>query len=315
MHLTNQQLQYFVNRIKLLPDKRADYSKQVDSVKDKVVRTINNMDNVKITRVRRAGSWRKGTILRPRDGVALDVDLVFFINVDEKTKFDAEELRNEIIRTLCEAYPNKNRSDFENGHKTVGLVFRGSGLEIDIVPFIPDRVNSSYGRQPRKTLNSGGFRTSIDKQLDFFSSVKRRNACFSDVVRMLKHWRNYKEIELPSFSIELLISHLISARKIETNIEDAIVVFFEFLAHNTNIIVKFSGAIGHVQGIAPIIADPTNNENNTLDRVSSVEWAETVREARQGFETISYARVVGEKGHTISLWKEIFGPRFNITEE
>lgn len=315
MHLTNQQLQYFVNRIKLLSDKRADYSKQVDSVKDKVVRTINSMDNVKITRVRRAGSWRKGTILRPRDGVALDVDLVFFINVDEKTKFDAEELRNEIIRTLCEAYPNKSRSDFESGHKTVGLVFRGSGLEIDIVPFIPDRVNSSYGRQPRKTLNSGEFRTSIDKQLDFISSVKRKNACFSDIVRMIKHWRNYKEIELPSFSIELLISHLISARRIETNMEDAIIIFFEFLAHNTNMIVTFSGAIGHIQGTAPIIADPTNNENNTLDRVSSVEWAETVNEARQGFETISYASVIGEKGQTISLWKEIFGPRFNITEE
>ena len=97
--------------------------------------------------------------------------------------------------------------------------------------------------------------------------------------------------------------------------EDAIIVFFEFLAHNTNMIVKFPGAIGHTQGTAPIIADPTNNENNILDRVSSVEWAETVNEAHQGFETISYARVVGEKGQTISLWKEIFGPRFNVTEE
>lgn len=315
MYLTNQQLQNFVGHITLLPSRKANYNNQIDSLKDEVIRAINGMDNTKVTKVRRAGSWKKGTVLKPRDGVALDIDLVFFVDVDKETSFDAEELRNEIIKALCIAYPNKRHEDFENGRKTVGIVFRGSGLEIDIVPFIPDCGNSSYGRQPRKKLNSGDFRTSVDKQLDFISSVKNKNAYFTHVVRILKHWRNYKEIELPSFAIELLVAHLINVGKIKKDLEQAIIIFFDFLAHEPKMIIQFPNAIGNVQGSPPVIADPTNNENNTLETMSPIEWSEVVDMALHGFETISYARVVEEKGQTFSLWKEVFGPRFNITRE
>ena len=315
MQLNNQQLENFVGRIKLRSEQRSSYTDQIDSVKGKVIRAISDMENVKVTKVRRAGSWKKGTILNPRAGAALDVDLVFFVEVDEETKFDAEDLRNEIIRVLSAAYPNKAREDFERGKKTVGIVFRGTGLEIDIVPFIPSKGNSSYGRQPRKKLNSGEFKTSIDKQLGYISAVKERNAHFASIVRMLKCWRNYQEIDLSSFSIELLVCHLIDNGKIGASMEDAVVVFFDFLAHNPKMIVKFPGAIGSVQGNGPIIADPTNNANNALEKTSLVEWNDAVSKSLKGFETISYAKVVGEKGQTISLWKEIFGNRFDITEE
>ena len=314
MEYTNDQLSHYVNRIKLTQEQKSSYTHQIDNLKENVIKAVNGMENTRVTRVRRAGSWKKGTALAPKGDYPLDIDMVFFLDLEEATSFDAEELRDEIIEVLCEAYPNKERSDFTDGQKTIGVVFRGSGLEVDVVPFIPERGNTTYGRQPRKKLRSGEFKTSVDKQLDFISEIKDKCTNFTSIVRILKSWRNYKELELSSFSIELAVAHLIRQGRISaSSINLAILTFFEFFGNGKDIEVYFPGAIGAQAGSAPWIADPTNNENNTV-RLTDSEWAEVVEEAERGFETISYARAVAEKGKTLDLWKETFGPTFNIQE-
>ena len=314
MEYTNQQLSNYVNRIKLTQEQKTSYAHQIDTLKDNVLKAINGMENTKVTKVRRAGSWKKGTALAPKGDYPLDIDMVFFLGLEEDTSFDAEELRDEIIEVLCDAYPNKERSDFTDGQKTIGVVFRGSGLEVDIVPFIPERGNTTYGRQPRKRLNSGEFKTSVDKQLDFVTEIKDKCSNFSSIVRILKSWRNYQELELSSFSIELAVAHLIRQGRISaSSINLAVITFFEFFGNGKDIEVYFPGAIGAHAGSAPWIADPTNNENNTL-RLSHSEWEEVVEAAECGFDTITYARAVEETGKTLNLWKEIFGPTFNIQE-
>ncbi len=312
MEYTNQQLNNYVNRIKLTQEQKTSYADQIDNLKETVIQAINGMENTRVTRARRAGSWKKGTALAPKGDYPLDVDMVFFLDVEEDTSFDAEELREEIIKVLCDAYPNKERSDFTDGQKTIGVVFRGSGLEVDIVPFIPERGNTTYGRQPRKRLNSGEFKTSVDKQSDFISDIKDKCSNFTSIVRILKSWRNYQELELSSFSIELAVAHLIKEGRISaSSINQAVITFFESFGNGNPIKVYFSGAIGPKTGRAPWIADPTNNENNTVS-LSDSEWGEVVEEAERGFDTISYAQTVREAGITLDLWKEIFGPSFNI---
>lgn len=316
MEYTNQQLSNYVDRIKLTQEKKTSYAEQIDSLEDNVRKAINGMENTRVTKVRRAGSWRKGTALAPKGEYPLDVDMVFFLDLEEATTFDAEELRDEIINILCEAYPNKERSDFTDGQKTIGVVFRGSGLEVDIVPFIPERGNTTYGRQPRKRLNSGEFKTSVDKQLDFISAIKDKCSSFTAIVRILKSWRNYNELELPSFSIELAVAHLIQEGRISaSSINQAVIAFFEFFGNGNRMEVYFSGAIGRQADSAPWIADPTNNENNTVKKLSNGEWNEVVDAAEYGFESISDARTVHGKGQTLDLWKKVFGPTFNIQEQ
>ena len=146
MEYKNQQLGNYVDRIKLTRNKKLSYVQQVSNLKDNVSKAINDMESTKVTSVRRAGSWKKGTALAPKGDYPLDVDMVFFLNLEENISFDAEELRSEIIQVLCKAYPHKTRLDFTDGQKTVGVVFKGSGLEIDIVPFIPEKGNTTYGR-------------------------------------------------------------------------------------------------------------------------------------------------------------------------
>ena len=315
MEYSNQQLINYVNRIKLTQEKKSSYANQIDNLRNNVLSAVKEMENTKVTRVLQGGSWKKGTALAPKGDYPLDIDMVFFLDIDEDTSFDAEDLREEIIDVLCESYPNKERSDFTDGKKTIGVVFRGSGLEVDIVPFIPEKGNTTYGRQPRKKLNSGEFKTSVDKQLDFISKIKIKCSNFTSIVRILKSWRNYKELALSSFSIELAAANLVREGRINgSSINQAIINFFEFFGNGNPVEVYFSGAIGPKDGIAPCIADPTNNENNTIS-MSDGEWDEIVDIAENSFETISYARAVQETGKTLVLWKKVFGPSFNIKEE
>ncbi|MDA8001199.1 MAG: nucleotidyltransferase [Alphaproteobacteria bacterium] len=313
MEYTDQQLKDYASRIKLSAEKKSSYAGQIDTLKANVLKAVKGMPNAKVTKVKQAGSWKKGTALTPKGDRALDIDLVFFLEVE---KFDAEELRKTIIDVLCAAYPNKSRDDFTDGKKTVGVVFRGTGLEVDIVPFVPDKGNSTYGLQPRKKLNSGEFRTSVEKQLQFIKDIKGKSAGkfanFTAVVCILKTWRNYQELELPSFSIELVVAHLICTKEIDssTSIAQALVLCLGFLGRGS-VSVYFSGAIGVESDDEPWIADPTNNENNTLN-LSSEDWKEIVDSALQGFETLSYAAVVAEAGKTLELWKEVLGPNFSI---
>ncbi len=315
MEYTNAQLNNYVSRIKLSEERKVSYSQQIDTLKDNVIKAVGGMDNAKVTRVRRAGSWRKGTALAPNGDYPLDIDMVFYLDVEETTSFDAEELRKLIIDVLCEAYPNKERSDFTDGQKTIGVVFRGSGLEADIVPFIPERGNTTYGRQPRKRINTGEFKTSVDKQLSFVTNIKTKCSNFASIVRLLKSWRNYKELELSSFSIELVVAYLIQMGRISGSISmnQSIINFFEFLGNDSPVEVYFPGAIGHRTQETPWIADPTNNENNTIN-LSSSEWNEVVESSEFGFSTISYADEVNEVKNTLALWKEVFGPSFNVQQ-
>jgi len=273
------------------------------------------MPETKVTRVRRAGSWIKGTALKPRDGFALDVDMVFFLDVSDEMGFDAEELREEVISVLCEAYPNKTKEDFTEGQKTIGVVFRGSGLEVDIVPFVPYKANPEYGRQPRKSLNSGEFTTSVDKQLEFIQDIKNHYRHFTSIVALLKQWRNYKEVEIPSFAIELIISHMVINNHVTTDIEQSLVEFFAYVsaAENQNLEIVFPNGHGHAQLINyPHISDPTNNENNVLEKLK--DWDAVIKRAETALETLSYAHVREEQEETIKLWKEVMGPSFNIKE-
>ena len=319
MELTNKQILNFVDSIKLSRKKKQEYNDQIDSLKKRVVDAINGMDNTKVKAVRRAGSWKKDTALSPRgDALSLDVDLVFFVEVDEGTKFDSEELRNEIIAVLQRAYPNKSGEDFKNGEKTVGIVFRGSGLEVDIVPFIPNKRDPSYGRQPRKELKSGDFKTSVEKQLKFISSIKDRWALFVPAVLMVKLWKNMEELDdMPSFAVELLFAHLIISGRIGSGvtIEDSLINFFEFVSANPHMRIGFPDAIGSLPASSgmPIIADPTNNANNVLEKVGMTGWSEIVDKANSAFETLSYAQKVGEQGKTLGLWREVFY-QFNIQD-
>ena len=328
MNLNNTQLQNFINRIKLKSENMPKYREQIKNLIDKLEKKIaeDERSGTKVTKVIRAGSWKKGTILRPDGENPIDIDLVFYIESNEDLQDDIEKLHDFIVEYLEKIYPTKDISrdvDAEGKTKSIKIKFSGTGLEVDIVPVIPLKKPEGYVWQPERG-GGGRYITSVSGQLSFAKGMKDCNTSFTSLVRVIKWWRNYKELKsedskenLSSFAIELIASYLDIEKDVETNLESSIIRFFEFLSSENFPEIFFSDAINQIPAYSSpaYIADPTNNENNTIKKMTNSFWNEVREEANEAFETLCIAQARTTNGDTVAEWKSVFGPYFNITEE
>src|SRR6266481_2900924 len=138
MELIETQLNYFVNnRLKLPKGKRAEYLGQVDRLIEKFSAAAADDKVINVRKFLKTGSLRKGTVLRPRGDFGVDADIAVFLNTYGASKFDLTSLHHRIRLLLCAAYPQKKPEDFTVQPRTLGVVFRVSGMEVDLVPIIP----------------------------------------------------------------------------------------------------------------------------------------------------------------------------------
>jgi len=325
MKLNNSQLDFFIKKIKLSPESMPKYREQVKNLKEKLEKKIKEDERtgLKVTKYLLAGSWKKHTILRPTGEHPIDIDLVLFVEGDDDIQKDINKLHDFIVKYLEEIYPQKDISrdvDAEGHTKSIKIKFTGTGLEVDIVPVVPLKEPEEYVWQPQRG-GGGTYITSVSKQLSFSSSLRKNNPSYTAIVRALKWWRNYKELNptneepgLSSFAIELIVAYLDITQGIETDIEEALIRFFQFLSTSDFPIIKFNGAINNIPDfLTPIyIADNTNNENNVAKKITHSKWKEIFEEAEDAFDTLNIAHDKRNEGDTISEWKHIFGPTFNI---
>lgn len=330
MKLTNSQLQNFIGRIKLKEENMPKYREQINNLKEKLQTKITEDDRtgLKVTKYLLAGSWKKRTILRPTGENPIDIDLVLYVEGDEKLKDDLKKIHDFIVEYLEEIYPSKdiNRDvDAEGNTKSIKIKFTGTGLELDIVPVVPLPNTSEYVWQPQRGGGGKRYITSVTKQLSFAKERKEENNSFTSIVRAIKWWKNYKELKpvddepgLSSFVIELILSHLEIEEGVENDIETGIIRFFRFISDSNFPIIKFKNAINNIPTTfdTPIyVADPTNNENNAAKKLNNSIWKEIINEANDAFDTLFIAQSKIGEGDTIEEWKHVFGPKFNITKE
>ena len=324
MKLDNNQLFHFVDKIKLQSENMQKYRDQIDNLKSKLEDKIKNdtSTGLKVTKFLLAGSWKKRTILKASGDNPIDIDLVLFVAGDNNIQNDLEKLHDYIVKYLKEIYPQKdiNRDvDAKGNTKSIKIRFSGSGLEVDIVPVVPIASPAKYVWQPQRG-GGGKYITSVENHLDFSLAKRQINPSYTAIVRMLKYWKNYKELKptdseggISSFSIELIVAYLDENQGVETNIEEAIIRFFQFVSGPNFPNIKFGHAINSIPYYTtPIyIADDTNNENNAEKKIDQSKWDEIVEEAEKAFDTLNYAQSIKAEGATIEEWKTIFSPTFN----
>ncbi len=310
MHFNNAELLNYAARIKFSNEDKTKYQNQIDNLISSLSDCIKNNSNTKVTKVIQAGSWKKGTILKPDNDNPVDIDLVFFLDIGREDSSTLDEINELLVEFLKLVYPTKNNEDFWDNPKTAGIEFLSSGLNVDIVP-VKQIDNSDYVEQPDKNMKT--YKTSPKGHIDFISKRKSANPSFSSAVRIIKKWKNLNEVKLSSFAIEMIISYLEITEGVNTNIEDAIVSFFNLIGRKKFPIITFlDGEINAVN--SPVyIADPTNNENNIAEYVSGNEWKSIRDSGNKSFETIMFARELEGKATTLELWKEIFVDSFNIS--
>lgn len=322
MKLTNSQLQNFISRIKLKRENMTTYRNQVNSLIEDLEKyiTSDTSTGIKVTRAIIAGSWKKGTILRATGENPIDIDLVLYVEGEDNLQDDLERLHDLIVDYLKKIYPTKDilrDVDASGKTKSIKIKFIGTGLEVDIVPVVPMKNPKEYVWQPQRG-GGGKYITSVNKQLDFASKYKNQNSSYTAIVRALKWWRNYKELDhLSSFVIELIVSYIENTKGVETNIEEGIIRFFKLVSDPTFLTISFKEAINSLPTPIPkfYVADPTNNENNAAKKIDEVNWDEIKKDADNAFEALNIAQSKNYEGDTIEEWKFVFGSSFNIKPE
>lgn len=327
MKLENKQLHFFIKKIKLQPENMQKYRDQIKNLKNKLEDKIknDNRNGLKVSKYILAGSWKKHTILKPTGEHPIDIDLVLFVTGDDNVQNDLKKLHDFIVKYLEEIYPQKDISkdvDAEGNTKSITISFRGTGLQIDIVPVVPLPMPVEYVWQPQRGGRGGGkYITSVSRHLLHNLELRRNNSSYTAIVRALKWWRNYKELKptdsesgISSFAIELIVAYLDDNFGVVENIEEGIIRFFQFVSSKNFPEITFENAINEVPSYTtPVyIADDTNNENSASKKITPTVWQEIRDEADDAFDTLNSAQSKNNEGDTIQEWKRVFGPTFNI---
>ena len=186
MNYSNQDLLNFVEKIKFKREDKAKYQSQIDYLVSNLSQNIQENTDTKVLKILQSGSWKKGTILKPKDDNPVDIDLVFFLDIDFNNYSTFQKINILIVSFLKKIYPNKKEDDFWENPKTSGVEFRVSGLNVDIVPVreAPEVGLKDYVEQPDK--NYKRFITSPEGQLKFIRRRKEENPNFTSIVRILK---------------------------------------------------------------------------------------------------------------------------------
>ena len=314
MGLSNTQLRYYDSNVLRLPgDKRKDYHAQVDRLITELCKSIRDKTEIKITKVVKAGSFAKFTILRRTASDPVDVDLVFYISGRDATKETLDSLSATIYDLLVKTYPNKSVEDFEIQRKAATVKFVGSGLSVDIVPVVEDAGRPGFGWQ--YDIHDGSkIQTCAPCQIQFVRDRKNQDGDFRTLVRMAKKWRNYAEIKpLKSFAIELIMAHVLATQGKAGGIEQRFRDFLLYIAQS-----GLKEEIRFPENTAPfglfsdpvVILDPVYSLNNVASRISEAERKEIVAAAQEAWEAANFASVEDDNG----VWKELFGPGFKVED-
>jgi tRNA nucleotidyltransferase (CCA-adding enzyme) len=311
--LTNTELRYYDAEVLRLPrDKRSEYHAQVDRLVATLSAAVKDKTKIKITRVVKAGSFAKFTILRKTADDPVDVDVVFYVSGRNFEAASFEGLSSDIYDLLVELYPTKSVEDFEVQKRAATVVFKGTGLAVDIVPVVEILGKDGHGYQ----FDTGGGRTltCAPCQIGFVKKRKDADGDYRTLVRLMKKWRNYHEVSgLKSFHVELILAHLQDQHGPCDRIEQRLRDFFLYVAQtelkspirfpeNTGLVPAFKDPV--------VIVDPVNNENNTAARITEAERKAIVAKATEAWEIANFASVEDDP----ALWKELFGPRFKTKD-
>lgn len=313
MPLSNAKLQFYDSNVLRLPaDKRKEYHEQVDRLVAALGSRLKEQTDIKVTKVVKAGSFAKFTILKKTNEDPVDVDVVFYIAGKDADHETLQSLTQSIYDILVKLYPNKAVEDFQIQRKAATVTFVGSGLSVDIVPVIENAFKPGYGWQ-YDIKDGSRMETCAPCQVKFVQARKDIDPNFRTLVRLGKRWSRHAEIKLKSFMVELIMAHLLDENGKGGSIEQRFRDFLLYIADSgLKKVIKFpeNGWLVPSFSDPVVIIDPVNSSNNVASRITEAERVEIVQAAEAAWETAYYASESDEE----EVWKELFGARFKVEE-
>lgn len=316
--ITHTQIAAFVvDRVNLPHADAVKHRTQVNGLRDRLATKIANDPGYGFVKSLHAGSVAKSTALNSVN----DLDLAVYVKTAEAPAHDAE-LVPWLADRLYEATTNMDRSQFEEQTHCVTVHYRGSGLDVDVVPVLYEGEANDVGYLIKKHTGDR-LRTSTRLHLDFIANRRKTYGPeFLELIRLTKWWkrqivtRSDPDFKFKSFMIELIWAHLADTGVPLTDYPRALEAFFEWivktgLEERVTFTDYTAASAFPAPGSAPIeILDPVNPENNVAIRYDKAGRDRILEVASSAYDALTDARFATTKGRAIDNWQELLGPTF-----
>lgn len=318
LHVDHADLVRFAADKVNLPKEQADeYRAQARRLREKLEGYLQEHPDFTLRKMLLSGSLAKGTALRSLN----DIDVACYISGANAPQ-DVQALLQYLAERLRKAFPNFSPDQVQPQTYSVTVSFRGSGLDVDVVPILYHGDLQWYGNLVSQ--EDGSFlKTSIPLHLEF---ARKRKAAqqthFAQVVRLVKFWtrvmkREREGFRFKSFMVELILAHLQDNGADFSNYPEALQHFFTYIAtSNFREQILFSDyypacTVGTFSEPMRII-DPVNAQKNVsrLYRAENIEMI--VEAALDAGDAIDAALAAPTKGETVYYWQKVFGTAFQV---
>jgi tRNA nucleotidyltransferase (CCA-adding enzyme) len=314
-HIDHKQIKAFAeDKVNLPKDKANELRAQARGLRERLESYLQEHPDFTLKRMQLSGSLAKGTALRTLN----DIDVACYISGAD-APHDVSRLLSYLAERLRKAYPNFSPDQVQPQTYSVTVSFKGSGLDVDVVPILYNGDANWYGNLVSQ--DDGSFlRTSIPLHLEFAKSRKQRSPDFAQVVRLVKYWARLKKQADPSFRFKSFIIEMILAKLCDQGLDladypEALQHFFTYVARSRlQERIVFSdyydpSLVGQLADPVQII-DPVNEKNNaaklyTLDNAQAI-----TRAALEAGDAVDSALHATTKGETVRYWQKVFGSSF-----
>lgn len=317
-HVSHREIaQFAADRVNLPKAKADDYRAQARRLREKLQGYLNEHPDFTLRKMQLSGSLAKGTALRSIN----DIDVACYVSGAEAPQ-DINDLLNYIADRLRKAFPNFTPDQVQPQTYSVTVSFKGSGLDVDVVPILYDGDPQWYGNLVSQ--DDGSFlKTSIPLHLDFATKRKKaQEAHFAQVVRLVKFWARRMKLEnhgfrFKSFMIEMILAKLCDDGLDFSDYPEALQHFYTYVARsNMRERIVFSdyykpSTVGSLTDEVQII-DPVNAGNNVARLYTSANADAIVDAALDAGDAIDAALAAPTKQLTVAYWQKVFGSSFQI---
>ncbi len=306
-------------KVNLPSDLVKEYRGQVNTLREKLEKRIDEDPDFGLIKMLHSGSVAKGTALK----TIHDMDVAVFINVPLDMK--ENQLLNWLMVKLKECYPTLDHSQFSctAGSHCVTISFRGSGLDVDVVPVIFEENGEDYGYLA--TMDSGeSVLTNISLHLEFIRKRKQAQPHhFRQIVRLVKWWIRYQkskdeDFKFKSFMVEMICAHLSDIGHDLSDYPTALQKIFSYMiSSGLKKRISFEDYYENKDlpstntGVIEIF-DPVNPENNVASKYTEQDRLKIIQASHNALDALTEAQFATTKERAVSLWKDVFGPSFNV---
>ncbi len=296
-------------RVNLSRENVEAYRDQVRYLRERLTTYVDEHPSFTLVKMLHFGSLAKGTAISPLK----EMDVAVYLRPERLASHELGSVLNTVRDLLVQVYPQMEPSQFVVDPPAVTITYRTSGLNVDVVPIIPNGKPDDRGNLP--LTSPEWVETSIPLHLEFVRARAERHSHYRELVRLTKWWRQEKDVPLSSFLIELVWAHLVDGGLVADDLQEALLGFFAYIERSRleeRVVFSDNYRPSDAKKTNDLVQvmDPVNPTNNVAAGVTRAERDAAIVAAENALDAIAAGSSAHSKGRGIGCYQEVFGLAF-----